>query len=290
MSAWALEIVATGPLATVQDRGRPGWAELGVPRSGAADGPALALANRLVGNAPDAAGVEVTFGGLQVRARGRGVWYAAVTGAPGAVTVDGVPAPFAAPLALRDGAVLELGPPTSGLRSYLAVRGGVDVPPVLGSRATDLLSGLGPAPLRTGDTLPVGEPAGPLPRVDAAPCSAPPKEFLLRVLPGPRDDWFPAGAVELLCAARWTATSEGNRVGIRLSGPELRRERDGELPAEGMVAGALQVPPNGQPVLFLADHPVTGGYPVIAVLHGADLPLAGQIPPGAAVRFRSARA
>ncbi|MDT0317264.1 5-oxoprolinase subunit C family protein [Streptomyces millisiae] len=289
MTPWRLEILATGPLATVQDRGRPGWAELGVPRSGAADGPALALANRLVGNAVDAAGVETTFGGLRVRARGPGARYVAVTGAPGAVTVDGVPAPFAAPLALGDGAVLELGPPASGLRSYLAVRGGLDVPPVLGSRATDLLSGLGPAPLRAGDTLPVGEPAAPFPGVDAAPCSAPPGEFALRVLPGPRDDWFPPAAVESLCAARWTATSDSNRVGIRLSGPELRRARDGELPAEGMVAGALQVPPNGQPVLFLADHPVTGGYPVIAVVLGADLPLAGQIPPGAAVRFRSAR-
>ncbi|GAB2882283.1 5-oxoprolinase subunit C family protein [Streptomyces mayteni] len=289
MSARELTVVATGPLATVQDQGRPGYAELGVPRSGAVDRPALALANRLVGNPADAAGVEATLGGLRLRARGPGVLYVAVTGAPGPVAVGGVPAPFGAPLPLRDGALLEVGAPASGLRSYVAVRGGVDVPPVLGSRATDLLSGLGPEPLRPGATLPVGAPAAPFFGVDQAPCSAPPEEFTLRVLPGPRDDWFTGEAAERLQSARWTATSRSNRIGIRLAGPALDRARAGELPAEGMVSGALQVPPNGQPVLFLADHPVTGGYPVIAVVHGADLPLAGQIPPGAGVRFLAVR-
>ncbi|TDC79089.1 biotin-dependent carboxyltransferase family protein [Streptomyces hainanensis] len=289
MSARELVVVATGPLATVQDPGRPGYAELGVPHSGAVDAPALALANRLVGNPADAAGVEATFGGLRLRARGPGIRHVAVTGAPGPVVVDGVPAPFGAPLPLRQGALLELGAPTSGLRSYLAVRGGIDVPPVLGSRATDLLSGLGPEPLRAGDRLPVGTSAEEFAGADQAPCSAPPEEFTLRVLPGPRDDWFTGEAAERLCSARWTATSRSNRIGIRLAGPPLDRARAGELSAEGMVSGALQVPPNGQPVLFLADHPVTGGYPVIGVVLGADLPLAGQIPPGAGVRFRAVR-
>jgi biotin-dependent carboxylase-like uncharacterized protein len=281
-----LTVEATGPLTTVQDAGRRGWAHLGVTGSGACDPGSLARANRLVGNPPGAAGLEVTLGGLRLRAAGPGVTWVALCGAPAPARAGGRPAPLAAPVALRDGDVLALGVPARGLRTYVAVRGGVAVPPVLGSRATDLLSGLGPAPLRPGDRLPVGVPGRPFPAADLAPAPAlPDREFRLRVLPGPRDDWFPATAWRTLVGARWTATSRSNRVGVRLAGPALTRSRGGELPAEGMVPGALQVPPNGQPVLFLADHPVTGGYPVIGVVCDADLPLAGQIPPGAAVLF-----
>jgi biotin-dependent carboxylase-like uncharacterized protein len=280
-----LEVLAPGPLATVQDAGRPGWASIGVTRSGAADREAAALAGRLVGNDPSAAVVEATAGGLRVRA-GRTV-LVAVTGAPAPVTVDGRPAPFAAPLTLRSGQTLGLGVPPVGLRSYLAVRGGIDVPPVLGSRSTDTLSGLGPAPLRPGDELPVGDLAGGEPFVDVAPVRAPASRPVLRVLPGPRRDWLIPAAWTALTGAGWTVSADSDRVGLRLSGPRLERARTDELPSEGLVPGAVQVPPDGAPVLFLADHPVTGGYPVLAVVVTADLPAVAQLRPGDPVRFRA---
>jgi biotin-dependent carboxylase-like uncharacterized protein len=282
-----LDVLATGPLATVQDLGRPGLAALGVTRSGAADGAAAALANRLVGNDRGAAVVEVTAGGLRVRA-GRAL-LVAVTGAPAPVSVDGRPAPFAGPLPLAVGQVLALGPPPLGLRSYLAVRGGIDVPSVLGSRSTDLLSGLGPAPLRSGDRLPVGRLAADEPIVDVAPVRAPSARPVLGVLPGPRRDWLEPAAWATLVSSEWSVTADSNRVGLRLAGPRLARARAGELPSEGLVPGAVQVPPDGAPVLFLVDHPVTGGYPVLAVVPSADLSAAAQLRPGDVVRFRPAR-
>ena len=280
-----LVVLAPGPRSTVQDRGRSGWASIGVPRSGAADLAAHDLANRLVGNRPEAATLEATAGGLRVRA-GATV-LVAVTGAPAPVVVDGRPAPLDAPLTLRAGAVLELGLPARGLRSYLAVRGGIDVPPVLGSRSTDTLSGLGPAPLRPGDLLPVGDLAGHEPGVDVAPVARPAERPVLRVLPGPRRDWLHTDAWTALCREEWTVSSASDRVGVRLTGPRLARGREDELPSEGLVAGAVQVPPDGAPVLFLPDHPVTGGYPVLAVVVTADLPAAGQLRPGDQVRFRT---
>ncbi|MGY1619275.1 biotin-dependent carboxyltransferase family protein [Geodermatophilus sp. SYSU D00691] len=282
-----LRVVAPGPLATVQDAGRTGWAGIGVPRSGAADRAAHDLANRLVGNRPGAATVEVTAGGLRVRAER--ALLVAVTGAPAPLTVDGRPAAGNAPLTLPAGAELALGVPPVGLRSYLAVRGGVDVPPVLGSRSTDRLSGLGPEPLRAGDLLPVGRDAGEEPVVDVAPVAAPSARPVLPVLPGPRRDWLTDEAWTRLVGAEWTVSADSDRVGLRLGGPRLERARDGELPSEGLVPGAVQVPPDGAPVLFLADHPVTGGYPVLAVVTTAGLPAAAQLRPGDVVRFRPAR-
>ena len=280
-------MLGAGPLATVQDLGRPGWAGIGVTRSGAADRASAALANRLVGNDPAAAVVEVTAGGLRVRA-GRTV-LVAVTGAPAAVTVDGRAAPFDAPLPLVRGAVLALGVPPVGLRSYVAVRGGVDVAPVLGSRSTDTLSGLGPARLSAGDRLPVGSLAAEEPFVDVAPVRAPSARPVLRVLPGPRRNWLVPAVWATLTGQEWQVTADSDRVGLRLAGPVLERARTDELPSEGLVPGALQVPPDGAPVLFLADHPVTGGYPVLAVVVTADLPAAAQLRPGDAVRFIAAR-
>jgi biotin-dependent carboxylase-like uncharacterized protein len=282
-----LTVLASGPLTTVQDRGRPGWASIGVTRSGAADRQAAALANRLVGNDAAAAVLEVTVGGLQVRA-GRTL-LVAVSGAPAPVTVDGRAAPFDAPLTLRPGQVLGLGNPAVGLRSYLAVRGGIGVPPVLGSRSTDTLSGLGPAPLRPGDVLPVGALAADEPVVDVAPVRAPSSRPVLRVLPGPRRDWLAPAAWTALTAADWTVSPDSDRVGLRLAGPRLDRARTDELPSEGLVPGAVQVPPDGAPVLFLVDHPVTGGYPVLAVVTTDDLPAAAQLRPGDRVRFRPTR-
>ncbi len=282
-----LTVLAPGPLTTVQDRGRPGHAGIGVTRSGAADPASADLANRLVGNRPEAAVLEVTAGGLRVRA-GRTL-LVAVTGAPAPVEIDGRPAPFAAPTTLHPGAVLALGAPHRGLRSYVAVRGGIGVPPVLGSRSTDTLSGLGPPPLAAGTLLPVGDLAGEEPFVDVAPVGAPQDRPVLHVLPGPRREWLADAAWHALTAQEWQVGNDSDRVGLRLAGPHLARARDGELPSEGLVPGALQVPPDGAPVLFLADHPVTGGYPVLAVVVTADLPLAAQLRPGDGVHFRAAR-
>jgi biotin-dependent carboxylase-like uncharacterized protein len=275
-----LTVLAPGPLATVQDAGRAGWASVGVPRSGAADRPAAALANRLVGNHPDAAVLEVTLGGLALRADADLV--VATTGARCSGAHN-------APTALPAGRELRLGLPDTGLRTYVAVRGGVAVEPVLGSRSTDLLSGLGPAPLTVGTVLPVGTAAGPMPGVDLAPVADPPGgEVTVRVLPGPRADWFAEEAVRALTGTPWTVTDESNRIGLRLAGVALERTRTGELASEGMVRGALQVPPSGQPVLFLADAPVTGGYPVIGYVDDADVDRCGQLRPGQTVRFRGA--
>ncbi|MFD4754640.1 biotin-dependent carboxyltransferase family protein [Streptomyces sp. NPDC058426] len=281
----ALDVLATGPFATLQDLGRPGLAHIGVGRSGAADRASFALANRLLANPEDAAGIEATLGGLAVRALRP--LLVAVTGAPCPVSVDDTPVAFNAPVEVPTGAVLRLGRPTSGLRTYLAVRGGLAVRPVLGSRATDVLSGLGPDPLSPGTALPVGPPPAAHPRVDLAPVPDPPAgELTLQIVPGPRADWFTPAALATLLESEWEVSAQSDRVGMRLTGPELERVPDkGELPSEGMVAGALQVPPSGRPVLFLADHPVTGGYPVIAVVTRADVDRAAQARPGQRLRF-----
>lgn len=271
-------MVAAGVLTTVQDQGRPGLAHLGVPPSGALDVHAFALGNRLVGNPPGSAVLEATLVGPRLRFR-----EPATVALTGAATARGANAV----IRLGAGEVLDVGRCLDGARTYVAVRGGFDAAPVLGSRSTDLLTGIGPAPLRDGDVLAVG-PA----RVDGGtgvlgpqPSSGP-----LRIIPGPRDDWFAAGALELLCSAAWTVNPSANRVGVRLDGPALARTRTDELQSEGLVTGALQVPGSGRPILLLNDHPTTGGYPVIAVVHSEDVARAGQLRPGDAVRFRSSQA
>ncbi|GGX93092.1 allophanate hydrolase [Streptomyces minutiscleroticus] len=283
MTDRALTVVRAGALTTVQDLGRPGHAHLGVPRSGALDAPAAALVNRLVGNAPGAAVLETTLGGCDLRPRS--AVAVAVGGAPCAVRVDGRPAPWGAPVRVPAGALLSVGPAVSGVRGYVAVSGGVVVEAVLGSRSTDLLSGLGPPPLADGTVLPLGRPSAPPARVDVAPQPAPPAELVLRVTPGPRDDWFTEAAVRTLTTRVYRVSATSNRIGLRTEGPPLERARTGELPSEGVVLGAVQVPPDGGPVVFLADHPTTGGYPVIAVTDSADLPAAAQARPGTPVRF-----
>lgn len=280
-----LLILEPGPLTTVQDAGRPGLAHLGVGRSGAADRSSYRLANRLVGNHEDEAALEVTFGGLAARAEDD--LLIAVTGAPCPVTVAEIAHAANCPVFVTAGQKLVLGSPSSGMRSYLAVRGGIGVPEVLGSRSTDILAGIGPDPLKSGDVLPIGQPYGEQPELDVAAVAAPPAgDVVLGVRPGPRDDWFTEGSLRDLVGGSYEVTAESNRVGMRLSGPELKRRRTEELPSEGMVIGALQVPPSGQPTLFLADHPVTGGYPVIAVVAQADVDRAAQARPGQHLRFR----
>jgi biotin-dependent carboxylase-like uncharacterized protein len=277
-----IEVLSAGPLTTVQDRGRPGWAHIGVPPSGAVDGDAFDRGNTIVGNGTDAAALEATLAGPRLRFTGAAL--VAVTGATADVFVSGEAAEMNVGLSLRAGEVLEVGGCRRGVRTYVAVRGGVDVPPTLGSRSTDLLSGLGPRPLRDGDVLGVG-PEPQSPPQGGAHAEPSWEQPVLRVTPGPRDDWFAAGALELLVAQAWRVGSASNRVGVRLEGPRLERVDERELLSEGLVTGALQVPPSGQPILLLNDHPTTGGYPVIAVVRDSDLARAGQLGPGATVRF-----
>ncbi len=308
-----LVVVTPGLQSLVQDLGRPGLGDLGVPAAGAADEASARQANRLVGNEPGAAVVENLLGGLAVRAEGDLVL--ALAGAPAPLAIRDVegavlrrPAAHV-PFALLDGEVLELGAPTAGLRCYLAARGGLDVPEVLGSRSADTMSGLGPAPLAAGTRLPVARPAAPLAAVgapeppavvvpDAGTAGRGEQPSELRVVLGPRDDWFPTESIAALTGQDWIVTEQSNRIGVRLrpasadesgdgaAGRPLERSREGELASEGAATGSLQVPPSGHPVLFLPDHPVTGGYPVIAVVVPEDLPLAAQTPPGARLRFR----
>ena len=280
MSA-VLVVEATGPLALLQDLGRPGLAHLGVSPSGAADRTAHRLANRLVGNPEGAVTVEVTLGGLV--ARTTTTVFAAVTGAATTLRVDGVPTASHTTLALSPGSRLSVDPPPHGLRSYLAVRGGFAVPAVLGSRSRDVLAGLGPGPLAAGDELPLGTPFLPLPDTDRAPAPAP--TTTLTVRPGPRRDWFPGRAWATLLSSTWTAGTDLDRVAVRLVGPALGRRSTDELPSEGIVRGAVQVPASGQPLIFGPDHPVTGGYPVLAVLTAAAADHAAQLRPGDRVTF-----
>jgi biotin-dependent carboxylase-like uncharacterized protein len=279
-----LEILETGPLSTVQDLGRPGFAGIGVGISGAADRSSFRLANHLAGNAEGTPAVEVTFGRFAARAC-RDLTIA-VTGAPCPITMDKQGVAMNSVLHIPAGSVFRLGSPRRGLRSYVAIHGGIDVAPVLGSWATDLLTGLGPQPLRPGAVLPIGHASTTHPPTNFSPPAAPATdELTLRITPGPRHDWFEESALAALLTEPYTVTSESNRIGIRLDGPVLTRSRHEQLPSEGMVTGALQVPPSGKPTLLLADHPLTGGYPVIAVVASADIDKAAQARPDLRLRF-----
>ncbi len=282
-----ITVVDPGSLTTVQDRGRPGYAHLGVPRSGALDPDAAALANRLVGNGRDAAVLETVLGGLTFTVST--AMTAAVTGAEADVEVDGRPHAFGEPVSVRAGATVRLGPARSGLRCYVALSGGVDVPPVLGSRSADTLSGIGPAPAEEGDELAVGDPVGPPQPSDVSVVRRPQQPLTLPLRPGPRDDWFTARALETLTGSTYTVSTESDRIGLRLTGPRLERAEDdelpGELPSEGIVLGAIQVPASGEPLVFLNDHPTTGGYPVIGVVLPEGLSVCAQLRPGDEVRF-----
>lgn len=288
----ALEVRSTGLQTLFQDLGRHGQAGQGVSASGAMDQAALRTANRLVGNPSDSAALETAGGGLQLRSLGETV--VAVTGADAPVAVRAVDGrkwrvPGYAPVALAYGDTLSIGQPLAGARSYVAVRGGFAIEPVLASCATDTLAHVGPPALTTGDVLGVcGAPVQAVADPALAPADLPVsgQEVVLDVVMGPRTDWFTAAAVARFCAQRWEVTAQSNRVGLRLAGEvPLARAITHELPSEGTALGALQVPASGQPVLFLADHPLTGGYPVIATVAPYHLDRAGQIPVGAFLRF-----
>ncbi|WP_305783037.1 biotin-dependent carboxyltransferase family protein [Symbioplanes lichenis] len=276
-----MTVLRTGPLTVFKDAGRPGHAHQGVPPSGAVDRGAYRRANALVGNPAGAAVLECTLGGLRVRFDGPVL--AVLTGTDAVLTVDGRPSDVEKVVSIPAGAEVGVTQPRRGLRSYFAVRGGFDVSPVLGSRSKDRLAGIGPV---LGTTV----------RITDSPVSEPEPSFpvglgdlTLEVDLGPRDDWFTAAAVRTLFSAAYVAAPASDSVGLRLEGPALERARTEELPSEGVVRGAVQIPPSGQPIVFQADHPVTGGYPVIAVLTPAAADLAAQVRPGAQVRFRRAR-
>ena len=277
-------MVRAGLRTTIQDLGRAGLAHVGVSRAGALDAASLRLANRLVGNPEDAAGLEATLGGCVLRPSH--AMTLAVTGARCSLSIDGRACEWGLPVDVPAAATVTVGPASAGLRAYIAVGGGVVVPPVLGSRSTDTLSGIGPAPILDGDLLPVGPPVGPPPGVDVAPYALPPTDMTVRVWVGPRDNWFTPGAVQTFCTSTYTISALTDRVAARLVGPPLTRALTDELPSEGLVLGAVQVPTDGQPLIFLADHPTTGGYPVVAVVDPDDLDQIAQARPGTPLRFR----
>jgi biotin-dependent carboxylase-like uncharacterized protein len=265
-----VEVLRAGALTTFQDRGRPGFAHLGVPPSGAVDREAYELGNRLVGNKPGAVALEATLVGPRLRFR-----------APALVALVGADVRVAA---VDAGEVLDVGPLQRGARVYICVRGGFSAPAVLGSCSTDILTGLGPPPLQDGDMLTLAD------AVAGEPFAGdPPSRELggeLRLMLGPRADWFTPETVDALATATWTVTPAANRVGIRLEGPKLALARDDQLLSEGVVTGALQIPPSGHPILLLNDHPTTGGYPVIGVVRSDDCSRAAQLRPGDTVQFR----
>jgi biotin-dependent carboxylase-like uncharacterized protein len=288
MTTTTLEILRTGPLALVEDLGRPGLAHLGVSRSGAADRRSHALANRLVANPSDRATIEVTFGGLIARVQGSDVAIA-VTGADTDPAVNGVPFGINSIHYAHDGQVISLGAPHAGLRSYLAVRGGIDAIPVLGSRSYDVMSAIGPRPLQPKDVLPVGDHTDAFPELDQAPVASFDQALVeLHVVPGPRSDWLTEP--DALIHTDWVASDRSDRVGMRLLGTPLQhRWPDRQLPSEGATRGAIQVPPNGLPVVLGPDHPVTGGYPVVGVVTDDDIDRLAQIRPGQHIRLHWSR-
>lgn len=270
---------------TVQDLGRPGLAHLGLSSGGAWDRGAHHLANRIVGNDPSAATLEVLLG--QVSLRAEGDQLVAVTGAVCPADVDGRSVDLGVPLVLGDGQLLTLGVPMAGLRTMVAVRGGIDVPQTFGSRSTDPTRDIGPAVVTTGTTLPVGDLGSRTIRSsDLTPsCLQSGGPLVLHATWGPRDDWFTPAAHATLTGTSWDVTNESDRVGTRLSGTPLERGVEGELASEAVVRGSVQVPTSGLPLVFGPDHPTTGGYPVIVVVDPADADLLAQARAGDQVRF-----
>lgn len=276
-----IEIVRAGPLATVQDLGRPGWRDRGLSLCGALDDLALQAGNLLVGNAPGAAGLEFTLGGATLRFHADSC--IAVTGTDADAQLDGHAVRPWWRQRVRAGQTLKLAAPRERMRSYVAVAGGVDVPVALGSHSTDLkahFGGLAGRALRDGDRLPLKAAAAlPSRAVGLRPPVWTPS---VRALPGPEHDDFPAGA---FWGADWAVTPQSNRMGYRLAGPVLAREHGAELASHGVLPGVVQVPPSGQPIVLLADAQTTGGYPKIAVVIRADLWKLAQLPLGATLRF-----
>jgi biotin-dependent carboxylase-like uncharacterized protein len=281
-------ILRPGSLSTLQDGGRPGLAHLAVPRSGPADRQAARLANRLVGNRETAACIETTFDGVTVTVGA--ACAVAVTGALAPVAVDSRPAGWAVPILLRGGQTLDIGTATHGIRCYVAVSGGITAAQVMGSVSTDLLSGLGPPPLALGQVLPLGSPTGAPSTLDFAPYPTPPAELRLSLHLGPRHDWVAAEGLRALTTCAYRVTPASNRIAVRLEGQPVTQSRGDELPSEGVVEGSVQIPPDGQPLIFLADHPTTAGYPIVGVIAPRLVGQCAQARPGITVTFSLAKA
>lgn len=287
-------VLSTGPQMLLQDRGRPGLGHLGVASSGAFDRMSAARANHAVGNSPDAPVLEILVGGAEIATTDSA--HVILTGMRTTITVtggDGTQRTYYSNtiIDLEPDDSLQIHPADSGLRGYLAVRGGFDAQPVLGSVATDVMSALGSAPVHRGDLLAVGSQIDDMawwPLLRELPTlwhSTAIHE--LDVIAGPRSDWFTDEALTNFSSQTYTVRSDSNRIGIRLDGgAPLTRSREDELASEGTVRGAIQVPPNGMPIIFGPDHPVTGGYPVIGVLSSRSSDHSAQLAPGDHVRFR----
>lgn len=291
-----LEILAAPLPALYQDGGRHGLVGQGISVSGALDRASLAEANRLVGNDAGAAALEIVGGGFAFEAKGQAVL--ALAGAPSGVAIRAaaghrIEEACGRAFAVEAGDRVTLSAPASGARIYLAARGGFHVEPVFGSASTDTLAMIGPPPVSTGSTLVVrarkGGPAVAEPSPSSPALPSADETVTLDLVLGPRTDWFTQEGVTSLLTQEWAVTPRSNRIGLRLNAPVplARADPKAELPSEGTVRGSVQVPHEGQPVLFLADHPLTGGYPVIGVVADHHLDLAGQIPIGARIRFRA---
>lgn len=283
----SLLIVKPGLLTTVQDLGRYGHQAAGVPVAGPMDAFSHRLANQLAGNEPDAATLEITLIGPEL------VFDAnttvAIAGAHFDVTCDDRPVTMGESLNVSRGQRLKFGRLTQGARAYLAVAGGVQTPPVLGSRATHLVSrmgGFGGRALIAGDRVPIAGDQTPRPIRKATGLTLPSKgRALLRVMPGPQAEWFDADALTTIAGVSFRISPQSNRMGYRLQGPPLTRTREGELISEPLGIGAIQVPSAGEPILLMADRQTAGGYPKIGYVISADLPLAGQLAPGDFIEF-----
>ena len=299
----SLRVITPGMLTTIQDRGRWGWQSRGVPVAGAMDPCSHRLANMMVGNESDAATIEVTLVGPEVEFDDERI--AAVTGADFELAVDGRSTAMNAPFAVPGGSVLHFGTRRRGARAYLAISGGIAVPPVLGSRSTHVpsaMGGLDGRPLRAGDCLPLGKRGREsfraassgqkrgesglfsTPKMTPVPFS-PDGHATLRALPGPQLDRFASGALDILQSVPYVVDTASNRMGFRLLGPMLRHAGAAEMLSDATTVGALQVPTGGQPILLMADRQTTGGYPSLATVISADIGLAGQLAPGDSISF-----
>jgi len=294
-----IEIVRAGVLASVQDLGRTGYRRFGVCTSGALDPLSLYVGNRLVGNRSDAAGIEFTLGNATLRFQTNGL--IALTGADCRATLDGASVHAWRAIPVQRGQTLTLRVAQGGVRAYLCVAGGIDVPETMGSRSTDLKAGFGGfegRPLKDGDklaVLPADTAHAPDISGDAVGVKAARWTFdraqndtpVMRVLPGPEYDDFLAESQAAFWESDWTLTPNSNRMGFRLQGPELARkkQRSGDLLSHGVVPGVIQVPPSGQPIVLMADAQTTGGYPKIGTVILADQWRLAQTPLGSRVRF-----
>jgi antagonist of KipI len=278
-------VVKAGMLTTVQDLGRSGYQSLGVPVAGPMDWYSHRLANSIVANDPMAAALEVTLMGPELATDVDVVMTLA--GAEFDITIDGQPVEPRTPFVVRSGARVRFGARRRGARAALAVKGGFDVPPTLGSRATHVVSAMGPFPraLRAGDHLPVSKSTDDSSSGLGRPLALPDGGARVRVVPAAHRERFTDDAWSALTSARFAITPQSNRMGYRLDGPSLEQKRDVDMLSEAMPIGALQVPPSGQPILLMADRQTTGGYPTIANVITADLPIAGQLAPGDWVEF-----